>query len=250
MTYIKIPQLKRWDVDKFWYNDNFIYRAETGCLEWQRGLNIHGYGRIGFGQITYPVHRIAYYIYYGEDPGELLVRHICHNRICANPFHLTLGTHWDNSQDMVEAGRSQKGDAHWMKRRPDLLDEWRKTATGKLNLPENGEGHPCTKLTEDKVRQIKMRSAAGIGNKALAKEFGVSHSNISAIVLGKSWAHVKVKVRPKENKWGTKLTEEMVRDIRQQVANGRSVNSIAVELGYSPTTIDNVVKRVTWKHIE
>ncbi len=251
MTYLKVPHLNRWDVDKFWNNNNFIYRPDTGCLEWQKYLDVNGYGKLQVNGVAIPAHRLAYYIYYRQDPGDLLVRHICDNRICSHPFHLELGTHLDNSRDMVRRGRSQTGDRHWMKRNPELFEQIRASgAFDNSNLPPNGEDHPATKLTADVAHSIKQRSAEGIGNRELAKEFGVTHSNISAIVLGKSWGHIKGETRPKDKRFGVKLTPEKVRDIRSQVANGRAVWNIAKELKMSPTTIKKVVDRETWKHIE
>lgn len=55
------------------------------------------------------IHIFSYFIHKGDISEGLVVRHSCHNMKCSNPNHLSLGTHKDNSQDMVEAGRQSKG---------------------------------------------------------------------------------------------------------------------------------------------
>lgn len=244
--------LKRWWVDWFW-TENFKVNEDTGCWEWTGNCDPRrGYGRLSINNRTYYAHRVAYFISYGEDPEQLLVRHKCNNPPCCNPEHLELGTHEDNSRDMILAGRSQKGDRHWMKRHPEKFEEWRLAAKGKLNLPKNGESHPCTVLTADLVKEIKIRAGKGEGNRELAKAYGVTHSNISAIVLGKSWKHVKVKMPPRVQDYfyARKLTEGEVKEIRRRKAKGESKASLARAFNVGQNAIFKIVNNITWKHVE
>lgn len=250
MTDIKIPYLKEWWILWFWEENFDKEDPETGCLNWQKSLNRRGYGRTSYNGCPYFAHRMAYFIYYGVDPGDFVVRHKCHNPRCCNPLHLELGTHADNSRDMVEAGRSQKGDKHWMKRHPDWLAEWKKVARGKFNLPENGENHPCTVLTAERVSEIKRLSALGASNKELAEKFHVTHSNISAIILGKSWTHIEGQVREKDGKFAQKLTEDDVRAIRKRALTGETKTSLARSYNVGSNAIFKIVNRLSWKHIE
>ena len=49
-------------------------------------------------------------------------------------------------------------------------------------------GGPGAKLTAEQVADIRRRHAAGgVSCRALAREYGVHHSQISAIVRGKAW---------------------------------------------------------------
>lgn len=53
-----------------------------------------------------------------------------------------------------------------------------------------GEKHPQSKFTEDQVRQIRRRWAAGESLTALAREFRVPVCTIEAICKRRNWKHV------------------------------------------------------------
>jgi hypothetical protein len=74
----------------------------TQCWEWIGSLK-DGYGILekrGWGEKF--AHRFVYQIYKGSIPVGLVVRHLCHNRRCVNPDHLTTGTNLDNINDYYE----------------------------------------------------------------------------------------------------------------------------------------------------
>lgn len=47
-----------------------------------------------------------------------------------------------------------------------------------------------------------------------------------------------------------KLTEEVVRLIRRRVSNGERQVDVASDLQINPRTVNDIVKRRTWKHVE
>ena len=57
-------------------------------------------------------------------------------------------------------------------------------------LGAKGQTNPSAKLTEDDVQHIRWLATEGIKTIVLAKEWGVSQSNIHHILSGKTWAHV------------------------------------------------------------
>jgi hypothetical protein len=74
------------------------------CLEWPGATNSAGYGMVNIGGSMRLVHRIVWM----QDNGhtDLLVRHTCDNRRCYRIEHLVVGTHKDNTADMLERRRA------------------------------------------------------------------------------------------------------------------------------------------------
>lgn len=56
-----------------------------------------------------------------------------------------------------------------------------------------GESHPSAKLTNQQVLSIRNLWNVGHRNiRVMAKNFGVSQSNIKKIVENKTWKHIKL----------------------------------------------------------
>ena len=87
--------------------DSHSEPAENGCIEWNGGR----YGNVSVNGIKYKAHRMSYIINHGLIPEGHLVCHLCGNPKCINPDHLFIGTHKENTQDMVSKGRDN---FHWM----------------------------------------------------------------------------------------------------------------------------------------
>jgi hypothetical protein len=77
----------------------------TDCWEYQGGKNNIGYGMIRDENKMRTTHRVSYEEHKGPIPYGLCVMHSCDNPICCNPNHLSVGTHQQNSDDMVSKGR-------------------------------------------------------------------------------------------------------------------------------------------------
>lgn len=69
----------------------------------------------GYGQITVDGRKIGAHVYSWQlangrpVPERKIVLHKCDRGYCVNPDHLVIGSHWDNSKDMVAKGRGNKG---------------------------------------------------------------------------------------------------------------------------------------------
>lgn len=143
-----------------------IKQNSCGCWIWQGSLS----GK--YGKSVWKVdnvrkhflsHRVAYFLYYLQDPKASLVCHRCDTPLCVNPLHLFLGTAKDNSMDMVNKGRS----------------DYRK-----------GESNPHSKLIEDNIRQIRQMYANGESQSKIATFFGIGTHTVSRIVNYKRWSHI------------------------------------------------------------
>jgi hypothetical protein len=138
--------------------------TSTGCILWLGSCGGGGYGRISEsvrGENAIPAHRFSYEFFRGPIPDGLQVCHTCDNPPCINPEHLFLGTAADNAADKVAKNRQDRG-----------------------------EQIPWSVLTEESVRHIRVRRAAGDTLQSLADQFGCTLQNIARIVARKTWRHV------------------------------------------------------------
>jgi hypothetical protein len=130
------------------------------CWEWQGYKDSDGYGYRTVNYKTYIAHRWSYEYYKGPIPKDMLIRHLCHNTSCVNPNHLEIGTHRDNMDDMLNANRQASGI---------------KCARSKLN--------------DIQILEIRNLYPSHTISK-IAKLYGVTQSNISAIIRKKTWKHI------------------------------------------------------------
>lgn len=137
-------------------------RPSDECWEWTGTIDTHGYGhmRIG-GRRLRLAHRLSYLINHGEFDQSLHVLHRCDNRKCVNPTHLFLGSNAENMADMVAKGRA----AH-----------------------RQGQDNPRARLTASDIRAIRTDERP---ERAIAKEYGVSHGHINNIKSRRVWGSVK-----------------------------------------------------------
>ena len=125
----------------------------SDCIIWKHSINSSGYAVKWFESGMVYVHRWIM----GAQPGQV-VMHICDNKACINPNHLRIGTHADNSQDMVHKNRQAKG-----------------------------EQCGNAKLTEKQVLEIRNLT---LPSRHIAKMYGISKTNVLDIKNKKIWRHV------------------------------------------------------------
>lgn len=144
----------------FWY---FVATGDgNSCWLWTRATQNKGYGLMWWtdGKL-WLVHRLAWMLTNGPIAKGLMVCHRCDNPLCVRPSHMFLGTQKDNMADM------------------------------KAKLRERHPVPSSRKLTDDDVREIRRRHAAGERNADIARTMGMSPPPISRIVTGHAFRHVK-----------------------------------------------------------
>ncbi len=140
-------------------------KGQDECWNWIASRNKRGYGQfVPKAGVNLRSHRVAYYLGYGVEPGELKVCHRCDNPACCNPSHLFLGTQQDNLADARAKGRMK-----------DTMSK------------NKGERNGRAKLTREKVREV--RRASGTITE-LSQRFGVSRMTIWKVRRHELWPHV------------------------------------------------------------
>lgn len=151
-------------VDRFWAKVDRSGGPDA-CWLWT-GSKTGGYGQFHAAAGTFVMaHRFAWELTNGPIPAGLRACHQCDCPQCVNPAHLFLGTQADNVADCIAKGRRGV-------------------------TPIKGERSWNAKLTDDAVRDIRRRCAAGEEQRAIAAEYGISESTLSQIKNGQSWKHV------------------------------------------------------------
>lgn len=118
---------------------------------------MHNRTREGKGQ-HFTAHRIAYEVFIGPIPDGQHVCHKCDEKTRVSPRHLFLGTQADNMKDMLEKGRTAKGNA-----KPNAI------------------------LNPELVKAI--RNAPG-SNGEIARKFNLNHRHVSKVRSHQIWKHV------------------------------------------------------------
>lgn len=78
------------------------------CWIWIGRKKPDGYGRITAGGREWRAHRLAWVLYGGSLPDDVMVTHRCDNRSCVRRSHLRLGTHQMNMAEAFTRGRIPK----------------------------------------------------------------------------------------------------------------------------------------------
>lgn len=170
------------------------------CWDWQgKCLSRDGYGRLtvrspdGSKRDRLATH-VAWELVAGPVPEGFFLCHTCDRPICVRNDdegwyevngvvrprrgHLWLGTAADNAADMALKGRVPRGDRHSRRLHPERVPR--------------GEQQPFAKLTDDAVREIRRVYATGrFIQRQLAERYGVNQTQISNVVLGRTWKHVE-----------------------------------------------------------
>lgn len=206
---------------------------ETDCWNWTGGLSSTGYGRMVWnptedsGPRAMTVHRASWLLHRGPVADGLLIRHLCHNKLCFNPDHLELGTARDNAEDERKAGKLRTGEAHHMADRPD-----------------------------SEIVEMRELYAQGQTQRAIARRFGVSKGMVASVVKGRMRAEAggPIAVPPEDqagaNNPSARLTEDDVRSIRTRYEAGTTQAALAAEFGVTAGAIAHIVRGNTWKHVD
>lgn len=214
------------------FQARYIVDGLTGCWIWIGDKDKNGYGiwqlkKVPLGNGRYErkrirVSRYSYEVHKGPIPPDMRVLHSCDNPPCVNPDHLSLGTPKDNSEEMVERCRNQRGETRWN-----------------------------AKLCDEAVIAIRQSDAT---LEELAQLYGVSFQSVSDAKNGRTWTHLPLGLRSgvdNRARFGikngsSKLDEDKVRAIRED--RGSNI-SIALKFGISDVLVGKIKSRLIWRHV-
>jgi HNH endonuclease len=167
-------------IDRFWARVDRSGGPDA-CWPFMGQRNRAGYGRIKIDGEEWYSHRLAWTLTNGPIPQGADVCHDCpggDNPACCNSSHHFLGTNTENNADRDRKGRTASGSRQGAYTKPERV--------------LRGEHHGRSVLTDDQVRTIRLRYAAGgVFQRELAAEYGVSQVMIGLIVRGRNWSHIK-----------------------------------------------------------
>ncbi len=146
------------------FTEKYVRRGMTECWPWTGSKDRFGRGYFYYeGKVT-RAPRVAWTLHHGmRFPDGKDACHSCDNPSCVNPAHIWPGSESDNLRDAENKGR----------------------------VPHRiGEEHVFAKLTEEQVRAIRVRHAAGEAKADLAREFAVNSTTVHGVIIRKSWKHV------------------------------------------------------------
>jgi hypothetical protein len=135
-----------------------IVHVDSGCWIWTGQKSQKGYGVLQIQKKNkikkYRAHRLSYEVFKEPIPEGLYVCHSCDTPACINPDHLWVGTVQENNADKVA---KQRGN---------------------------------TRLSVEKVIEIKKMLAEGYSKYQIAEIYDVHPRTIFDIKTGRTWRHV------------------------------------------------------------
>jgi hypothetical protein len=142
------------------FNTKWELDPQTGCHLWVGSVNNSGYGQIKHDGKTVSAHRISWLLSTGElPPPGVCVCHHCDTKLCVKFACLFLGTHKENTADMLAKGRHYviQGEDHWRAAKTDaeIAEIRRLYAAGGVTMRELASRFQCGLTT---VGQFILRT--------------------------------------------------------------------------------------------
>ena len=211
----------RWSADGEWRLLRLVAFERQGNLKSHLKVTLHG-GR------QRQVHRLVCAAFHGPPPTpKHEAAHLDGNPANNAAGNLAWETRGENAADMARHGTVCQG-----------------------------ERHGQHKLTEAEVLEMRRRYLADESQESLAERYGVSQGEVSMVLSGRRWGWLdggKVE-RPTLNRGErhgqSKLTEAIVREMREAHRAGEAKRALARRFGVSQMTVIRVISGKSWGWLE
>jgi len=204
-----------------------LFKQEDGCWIYGNRRDKYGILYLGPGK-NVSTHRFSYRLHKGEIPVGMVVRHKCDVRGCCNPDHLELGTHEDNTRDIVERGRTAKNTGRVIKTR------------AVRNKHRFGSF-----LSNAERDQLRAEYASGnFTQMQLAKRYRISQATVSATIRGVQNQGQGEHSKRRTGNFRRKLTPEQLTEIQTLYATGNHTQTeLASRFNCHQTRISVIISR-------
>jgi hypothetical protein len=215
----------------------------SGCWHWT--------GKSFSGLLSRSPQRASYLLFKGpiEDDG-LYVKVTCGNKSCVNPDHIVVETREVRFWKYVDKIDGQC----W---------EWLGARMTERSPGVGNYGILWDKTVESSFQNISAhRLSYQLHHGAISDNMHVCHTcdnppcvNPDHLFLARAADNMRDKFAKMRHPMGSKhyaakLTEGIVRDIRQRVADGEKQNAVAKALGLSKQAVNDIVLGKAWKHVQ
>lgn len=188
MKVIKTKSLSHISSDD-WTRFKKHLRKSGKCLLWTGLLDISGYGRFRYKNAEFKAHRVAWFVYHGKQPKDLVL-HSCDHPACVLQDHLFEGDLALNAQDRNNKGRTASGNRNGSRIHPEKLIRGDAHWMNKQSHRVLGEGNNAAKITEQDVRFIRKHKSERGFQAAIAIKLGLSRMHVNKIAHSRVWRHV------------------------------------------------------------
>ncbi len=158
-----------------------IRRLDRKSSEWKinKPANVNGYAYYSFriasengskSRVTKSIHRLVAELFLGAPKKD-----------CNNVIHLDFDK-WNNHVNNLK----------WSTKK-EMFDHSRKSPRTKLAIEKRKGEVTNSKLTETDVMRLKKKLKRGKNPLyKIAKEFGITHTQLNRIRRGENWGHIKI----------------------------------------------------------
>lgn len=212
-------------------SDGRVFSARRRKWTELRQFSSSGYRKVaifaGGKSVWLAVHTVVCTLFHGQRPSGTEVRHLDGDRANNCSSNLRWGTKKENAADRRLHGTAQIGEQNHLAKLSEphvreikrmLSDRETQTHIATVfgvdqttiseiatcqtwshvsgpdmsrRVTKRGETHVFAKLTEDDVRAMRRRRKSGESIASIAKDYGVTQTNVGYIVRMKTWCHVK-----------------------------------------------------------